>query len=109
MNFIELIDEKIFCLNIKSYSIQTQLNNEANEIYINFDSSYEISKYFIKWQQEMIFKSLILLTENKYVLLKLAKPINLNTNILGFVSSGKIKFNTLENITRCVKILNVIN
>lgn len=115
MVFIEWENKKLLQLETYSFSTQLAFTNKSCEIFIDTESKdTDLPKYFQSWESDidsgMEWRDLILFDtkRGKYFLILSAKPIILHTNNQGFMSSCKLRIDTIEEITRHVKILKFL-
>lgn len=114
MCFIEWEGNKILQINIDRLNIQTAILNEKNDISCHLiDSDKTITEYFYNWQEKVEYRNIILSlykdNEIKYFLIKSVKPVILTSDIQGNLSNCNLKCGTISEITRNLKIYNILN
>ncbi len=108
MVFIEWENKKLLQLETYSFSTQLAFTNKSCEIFIDTENKdIELTKYFQIWKSDMEWRDLILFDtkKGKYFIIITAKPVIIQTNNQGFISSCKLRIDTIEEISRHMKIL----
>jgi PIN domain nuclease of toxin-antitoxin system len=110
MYFIEWEGKKKIKIEVYSYSLQLSIIGSL-ELFINCkNEEIKLSEYIQSWVVDMERRDLIIydITHNKYFHVCSALPVILHTNNQGFISSCKFKCNKMDDVTRQIKILNLL-
>lgn len=114
MIFVEWEGEDYLKIKVKEFSYTEDMFDSSIEIVIfpNSDQT-ELTDYINVWSDKRIEKNIILYYDQegkgtRYFLLKQGIPTNIIINIYGKMSNCKFRFDSMEEISRPLKIYEVL-